>query len=164
MATQQLLLVKDVEHLGRSGDIVRVKAGYARNKLIPSKVALLADSKSIRLQAKLQEERKQKAIVDRSEAEAFAARIQGQTIRTTVKVDHDGHMYGSVSVSDIVRLVQEQLSITLEKRSVQLKHPIKTLGVTDIELKLQEGVNATFHLKILAEGAIEEPSPAAVEE
>lgn len=156
MATQQLLLIKDVEHLGRSGDIVKVKAGYARNKLIPSKVARFADKNSLRLQAKLQEERRQKAIVDKKDAEEFAQKIFGKTIVTIVKVDHAGHMYGSVSVNDIIRLVEEQHAITLEKRSVQLKSPIKELGLFDLELRLSEGVQTKFHLKVVAEGAVEE--------
>lgn len=155
MATK-LLLVEDVDNLGRSGDIVSVKPGYARNKLIPSRAAIFADKKSLRLQERLQEERKKKAIADKKDAEVLAESIDGKTVSTIVKVDHDGHMYGSVAISDILHLVKEQLSITLEKRSVHLAHPIKKTGKTEISIKLAEGVTAKLNLKVLAEGAEEE--------
>jgi len=155
MATK-LLLVQDVENLGRSGDIVSVKPGYARNRLVPTKVAVFADKKSLRMQARLQEERKVKAIQDKKDAELLAEKINGKTVTTTVKVDHDGHMYGSVSVNDILHLVKEHLSLTLEKRFVHLPHAIKKTGVSEIPLRLAEGITANFSVKVLAEGAEEE--------
>ncbi len=163
MATK-LLLVEDVDNLGRSGDIVSVKPGYARNKLIPSRAAVFADKKALRMQARLQEERRNKAIADKRDAELLAEKINGQIVTTTVKVDHEGHMYGSVAVSDILHLVQEQLSITLEKRYLHLPHPIKKTGLTEITLKLPEGIGARLLVKVLAEGAVEEePSVEAPE-
>ena len=76
MAATKLLLVEDVEDLGRSGEIVSVKPGYARNKLLPSGAAVLADKKALRMQAKLQEERAQKAISDKADAEKLKAQIE----------------------------------------------------------------------------------------
>jgi large subunit ribosomal protein L9 len=159
MATK-LLLVEDVENLGRSGDIVSVKPGYARNRLVPTKVAVFADKKSLRMQARLQEERLKKAVEDKKDAEMLAEKINGKTVTTIVKVDHDGHMYGSVSVNDILHLVQEQLSMKLEKRSIQLPHAIKKTGSTEISLRLAEGITAKFTLKVVAEGAEEEAEAA----
>lgn len=155
MATK-LLLIEDVEDLGRSGDVVSVKPGYARNKLIPSKVAVHADKRALRMQERLQEERLKKAATDKKDAELAAERIDGKTVTTIVKVDHDGHMYGSVAISDILHLVQEQHSVTLEKRWVQLPHAIKTTGQFPVTLKLPEGVTAKILVKVSAEGAEEE--------
>lgn len=144
----KLLLVKDVESLGRSGDIVSVRPGYARNFLVPMGFAVIADRNGLRKQARLQEERAQQAIADRQESDEVAARLNDQTVTTIVKVDHDGHMYGSVNVSDILHLLQEQLSVTLERKAVQLKQPIKELGDHAISIKLKEGVVATINLSI----------------
>lgn len=155
MATK-LLLIKDVQDLGRSGDIVSVRPGYARNRLIPMGSAVFADKNAVRRQARLQEERILKAAEDKKESEKIAAQIEGKTIKTTVKVDHDGHMYGSVSALDIVHLIEQQLEMTVEKHALQLKHPIKQTGTSNIIVKLPEGVVAAFHLKVMAEGAIEE--------
>lgn len=150
MATK-LLLIEDVEDLGRSGDIVSVRPGYARNFLLPQQLALVADKSALRMQTRLQEERRKKAVEDKKESEQQAALIEGKTLTTIVKVDHDGHMYGSVSATDIIHLMQEQEGIALEKRSVQLKHSIKETGVQEIQVKLKEGITATFTLKIVPE-------------
>lgn len=150
MATK-LLLIDDIDNLGRSGDIVSVRPGYARNFLLPQKLAVIADKRTIRMQARLQEERKQKAIEDKKEAEALAAQIETIHVTTTVKVDHDGHMYGSVTANDIIHLVKEQANIELERKYVQLKHAIKEVGVHTVSLKLKEGVHATVTLKIVPE-------------
>lgn len=162
--TTKLLLIEDVEDLGRSGDIVTVKPGYARNRLLPMGAAVPADKNAIKRQARLQQERIQKAAEDKASAEAIAKEIEGKTVVTRVKVDHDGRMYGSVSVADIIHLMNEQFKFELEKRWIQLKLPIKKTGSHHILLKLPEGVTSAFLLNVLAEGAEEEPvTPVAAE-
>lgn len=160
----KLLLIEDVDSLGRSGDIVGVKPGYARNFLIPQGLAVIASKQALRMQARLQEERQKKAIIDRQESDEQAAKLEGQTVTTIVKVDHDGHMYGSVNASDIAELLAAQLSITLDKRAIQLKHPIKETGAHTIHVKLKEGVSATFSLTIEAEPNKALPGEKAVKE
>lgn len=157
-----LLLIEDVEDLGRSGDVVKVKNGYARNYLLPQQCGVIADKNALKMQERLKEERTKKAASDKQEAEALAKNFENLTISTTVKVDQEGHMYGSVAIVDIVKLLQDEAKIHVEKRMVQLKHPIKKLGVHTIELKLNEGVPASFTLTIIAEGATEktEETPA----
>ncbi|MGK5594659.1 MAG: 50S ribosomal protein L9 [Parachlamydiaceae bacterium] len=150
MATK-LLLIQDVEDLGRSGDLVNVRPGYARNFLIPQQLAIVADKRTLRLQARLQEERQKRAVVDRSEAEALAQKLEGMTVEVQVKVDHEGHMYGSVTQADIIRLLQEQHNIELEKKNILLKHAVKTIGDTEIELKLKESVRASVLLRVTPE-------------
>lgn len=149
----KLLLLDDVEALGRSGDIVSVRPGFARNFLLPRGLARVADKNALRMQARLKEERIKKAVLDKKESEQHAERIKDLTVTTIVKVDHDGHMYGSVSAADIVRLLEEQSSIALEKRSIQLPHAIKEVGVHTIKVKLKEGVTTEFVLKIVPEEA-----------
>src|SRR5262249_16429727 len=139
--------------LGRSGDIVNVRPGYARNFLLPRGLGVVADKSALRMQTRLQEERRKKAIQDKKEAEEHATKILDVTLSTIVKVDHEGHMYGSVSAHDIVELLKEQVNIDVEKRSIQLKHPIKEVGVHTINVKLKEGVTSSFTLKIMPEEA-----------
>jgi large subunit ribosomal protein L9 len=150
MATQ-VLLTEDVETLGRQGEVVSVREGYARNFLLPQKVAVVASERTLRMQQKLKEERLKKAIQDKQESEETASRLQGITLTVVVKVDHDGHMYGSVSAADIVHLLQEHHHVSLERKAIQLKHPVKTTGVHDIHVKLKEDVTALVHLKIISE-------------
>ncbi len=154
MATQYLLL-EDVEGLGHSGEIVKnVKPGYVRNFLLPKKLVVIADKRALRLQEKLKEERQQRRLLDKQESDAIAARIEGLTLTKVVKVDHDGHMYGSVSVADIIHLLNEHVQVELDKKSIQLKHAIKTTGAHQITLKLKEGVTTSFHLKVVSEESL----------
>lgn len=146
----ELLLIEDVDDLGRSGDLVSVKPGYGRNYLLPQKKAVVADKRSLRMRARLQEERAKRAIVDKKEAEELAKKIMGIELSTIVKVDPEGHMYGSVAATDIVDLFAQQ-GHHIEKRNVVLAHPIKTLGVHQLALKLKEGVPVTYSLTVISD-------------
>lgn len=162
MATQVLLL-EDVEALGRSGEIVNVKPGYARNFLLPQGVAVMADKRALRMQQRLQEERQKRAVVDKKESEEMAIRIDGKTITKVVKVDHDGHMYGSVAISDLLHIMKDEMGVELEKKNIGLKHPIKATGVHVIPVKLKEGVNASFNLKVMSEEGFKAASQETTE-
>lgn len=146
----QLLLIEDVDDVGRSGDVVSVKPGFARNFLIPKKKAVVANPHTLRMQQRLKDERAKQAVVDQKEAEELANRLEGKVLTQIVKVDPEGHMYGSVTALDIVQLL-EQEGFKLERRNVLLAQPIKTLGEHIISLKLKEGVPAKVILKIEAE-------------
>lgn len=147
---QKLLLLEDVEDLGRSGEIVEVKSGYARNFLIPKKKATIAKKHTIALQKKLVEEREKKAVLDKKEAEELVAKLEKIVIEKEVKVDPEGRMYGSVGILDILQLLEKE-NIKLKKKDVLLKKPIKETGVFDIDFKLKEGVLASCKLKIIKE-------------
>jgi large subunit ribosomal protein L9 len=156
----QLLLIEDVDDLGRSGDLVSVKPGYARNFLLPQKKAVVADKFTLRMQARLKEERAKRALIDKKDAEILAERIGVMELEITVKVDPEGHMYGSVSAIDIVKLFENE-GIELEKRNVVLPHPIKEIGDHKVQLKLKEGVPAAFSLKVKSDIVIQSKTPAA---
>lgn len=151
MANSKLLLIQDVEELGKSGDVVSVRPGYARNFLIPQKMAVVAGAHALKMQARLQEERKKRAVVERQESEELASKMEGLSVSAIVKVDHEGHMYGSVSSADIVDLIEAQQGIRLEKRSILLKHAIKETGVFEIGIKLKEGVMSNVTVKVMGE-------------
>jgi large subunit ribosomal protein L9 len=148
----KLLLIEDVEELGRSGDIVSVRPGYARNYLLPQGFAVPADKRALRMQARLKEERLKRAVEDKKESEELATRLAGVVLSVVVKVDQEGHMYGSVSALDVVHLLKNETGIELEKRSVQLKHAIKETGTYPLVLKLKEGITADVTLKVIPEG------------
>ncbi|MES2345068.1 MAG: 50S ribosomal protein L9 [Chlamydiota bacterium] len=158
----QLLLIEDVDDLGRSGDVVTVKPGYARNFLLPQKKAVVADRYTLRLQARLKEERAKLAEIDKKDAEILADKVNEKVLEITVKVDPEGHMYGSVSAIDIVRLFEESEGIALEKRNVLIAQPIKALGDHVIQLKLKEGVPAKFTLRVNSDIPLPKRSEPAV--
>jgi large subunit ribosomal protein L9 len=149
---QQYLLIDDVEDIGRSGEIISVKPGYARNYLLPQQKAVLASPHTLRMQSKLQEERAKKADVDRKEAEELAAKLQGLTLKIAVKVDPEGNMYGSVGPTDIIQLFEKE-GIKVDRRNIGLNKPIKEIGVHQLTLKLKEGVTVGYTLQIVGEQA-----------
>ena len=114
----------------------------------------------MKIQARLKEERAKQSIIDKKEAEAVAETLSHLTITHEVKVDADGHMYGSVNAKNIVDLLAEE-KIEIERRMVSIEHPVKTLGIHTINLKLKEGVVAHFNLKVISDGEmavfVEEP-------
>lgn len=145
---QKILLLEDVENVGRKGEITSVKPGYAYNFLIPQGFALVANRAALRRQAKLQEERRIRAEVDRKEALELAAKLEGELLEIEVKVDQEGHMYGSVSALDIVERLKLKTGLELDKKMVQLKHPIKEVGVVDLTIRCKEDVTAQIHVKV----------------
>lgn len=156
----KVLLLKDVDNLGRAGEIVTARPGYIRNYLLPQGYAEVATKAALRKQARIQEERLLQAQKDKADSEAVAAKVTGITLTTVVKVDHEGNMYGSVTSHDLVDMLKEQTGLEIERRSIQLKHPIKRTGAHTIPLKLKEGVAAEIRLDVIAEGS-EQLKPVA---
>lgn len=160
---QQLLLLEDVDGLGRQGDIVKAKRGYVRNFLVPLKKALIADKNTLKKQARLQAEREKRAAVDRKESEEIAAKLKDFILSTEVKVDPEGKMYGSVSSADIVHLLGNE-GVTIERRQVLIPQALKALGSHKVPLRLKEGVEISFTLQINPEGGRSMTSSTKAEE
>ena len=147
----KVLLLQDVDYDKKKGEVINVRPGFARNYLFPRGYAIVATKQALKRQQELQKERQKQAAVDRQEAEAMAGQLNGVTFETHVKVDPEGHMYGSVSVLDIIHLVKAQTGVELERRVIVLKHAIKATGAHEIQLRLKEGVTAAIHVKIIPE-------------
>jgi len=155
----KLLLLEDVRNLGRKGELATAKAGFVRNYLLPKKKAVIADKRTIRMQEQLQKERAEQSAKDKKESEAIALRLKEKTLSIKVKNDPQGHLYGSVASSDIVKILEEQADLKLERKNVLLPKPFKTVGTFDVHLRLKEDVPATFKLKIEGETKVQEAKP-----
>jgi large subunit ribosomal protein L9 len=149
---QQYLLIEDVEDVGRSGELINAKPGFARNFLIPQQKAVLATVHTLRMQTLLQAERAKKAAIDKKEAEDLAEKFKGLILKISVKVDPEGNMYGSVGPTDIVELFAKE-GIQVDRRNIGLNKPIKDVGVHQMILKLKEGVACEYTLQIIGEQA-----------
>jgi len=160
---QQLLLLKDVHGLGRSGDVVTAKPGFIRNFLLPQKRAVIADKNTLKMQTRLKQEREKQAAVDRKGAEELAVQLKDLVLTTEEKSDREGKMYGSVTALDIARMLQEK-GHTLDRKNIVLPQPLKTIGVHKVELKLIEGVAGSIMVDIQPEGGplpVKKPEEAA---
>ena len=151
---QQLLLLEDIEALGKKGEIVSAKPGFVRNFLLPKGYAMIATPNTLRKQERLRAEREKQAIIDKKESEELAIQLEGMTLEIKVKVDPEGHMYGSVVAGDLLSLFLEK-GFSVDKKWILMSRPIKVTGIHKISLRLKEGVLASCNLHIIPEGGKE---------
>jgi large subunit ribosomal protein L9 len=157
---QQLLLIQDVDGLGKKGEVVSVKPGFTRNFLLPYGHALIADRHTLKMRERLQQERAAQAEIDKKASFELASKLKEVILEHEVKVDPEGHMYGSVTQLDISRMLEEK-GHEVERRQVNLHAPIKKIGEHKVPLRLKEDVEAYVTLRINAEG---KPFKAEVQE
>jgi large subunit ribosomal protein L9 len=163
MATTTVLLREDIETLGGRGEIVKVKAGYARNYLIPQKLASLATKGNIK---QIEQERSallKKAAVERSTAEAQATQMGDISLEFARKVGETGHLFGSVTSMDIVEALKAK-GYEIDRRRVSLKDAIKETGEFTVPVKLHREVSINVPVKVTdEEGNIIETAEAKQE-
>ena len=150
----QLILLDDVANLGKLGDSVHVSDGYARNYLLPKKLAAVATPGILRkIEARklqLQKEHEERIAV----AKAMADKIAKLTLSIGVKAGEDDKLFGSVNAQQIADAAAKE-GIELEKTAIDLESPIKELGSFDIPVKLHAEVTASLKVKVVREGAAE---------
>jgi large subunit ribosomal protein L9 len=138
----QAILLKDVETLGDSGDVVDVSPGYLRNYLVPRKLAQPATPASI-ADAERRREAAERAAVEAAEkAEETAGLLRKTVLTIPHQAGEDGRLFGSVTAQEIVEAVKQARGLRLEKRRVRLDEPIKTTGTHMVTVEVAEGVTA----------------------
>lgn len=148
----EVLLREHVKDLGRCGDVVNVSPGYARNFLFPRQIAMQATGDNKRAMAK------RRVVLDAVEAkrtaeyEALVASLSGIQLQTSAKADDQGHLFGSVSATQIVELLQK-MGHTFEEKAVRLDTPIKTVGTHPVRLHVHADLHAEILVIVEAEGA-----------
>jgi len=148
----EVILREHVDNLGKRGEIVKVADGYARNYLLPRKLALLATDGNRKQIEREREKFEAKESEERKVAEAIVARMAGVEIAIARKVGENDVLFGSVTSADIAAALGEK-GFDIDRRKLQLPEPIKKIGEFDIPLKLQRDVVATVKVKVVAEGA-----------
>ncbi len=144
----KVILSEDVKTLGKKGDVVNVSDGYARNMLLPRKLGVEATPKNLN-DLKLKKAHQQKLAQDNLEAaREFARNLEGKEIVLTLKVGENGKTFGSISAKEISDAAQEQIGMTLDKKKLQLESPIKSLGVTEVPLRLHPEVTGTVKVVV----------------
>ncbi len=146
----KIILRQDHEKLGKIGDVVDVKDGYARNFLIPRNLAYEATKSSLRM---LEEEKKQhakKQVKEHKHAELLAEQLEKTSVTIKMKVGEDDKLFGSVTAQLIADSLAEK-GITLDKRAIELEEPIKALGIYDVKARLATGVSGTVKVWVVRE-------------
>ena len=148
----EVILKEHVDNLGRRGDIVKVAAGYARNYLLPRKLALAvneANKRQVEREKKLGEVRDAE---ERNQADALAQRLAETDIEIARRVGEHNALYGSVTSADVVQALTTK-GFDIEKRKVQMPDPFKALGEYTVPVKIHRDVTAQVKVKVVAEKA-----------
>ena len=143
----KVILLQDVKALGKKGQIVNVNDGYARNFILPKKLGLEATGKNLndlKLQ-KANEEKVAQQILD--EAKELGKKIEAGKVELAIKIGEGGRAFGSVSSKEIAVAVKDQMGYDIDKKKIQLKDAIKTLGTHTVPVKLHPKV--TVELKVI---------------
>ncbi len=146
----EVILREHVEHLGARGDVVKVTPGYARNYLLPRKLALAVtenNKRQIEREKKLAEARDME---EKSAAEAVAARIGALEIEIARRVGENDALYGSVTSADVAQALKDK-GFEVDKRKITLPDPLKALGETTVPVKIHREVVAQVKVKVVAD-------------
>jgi len=155
MAQSEVLLLHPVTNVGGEGEKVRVKAGFARNYLIPRKLAMPAtrsNEKQIESLRKRREEREGKEL---AAAQELMAKLEALSIAIVVKTGEGGKMFGAVTGPDIIGKIAEN-GIELDRKQVHLPAPIKTIGDHTVAIKLHPEVQGELRFEVVSENPIED--------
>src|SRR5437868_2801550 len=143
----EVILREDVPSLGKAGQIVKVKPGYARNFLFPKNLAYEATDGNRKRIAAEQAAHAAKRAAERGEAEAFATRLGAATVTITAKAGDEGKLFGSIGGNDIAAALAK-MGHAVNKRRIDLEHPIKSVGEYTVPLKLHVEVTARIQVTV----------------
>lgn len=144
----ELLLIQSVEHLGKQGEVVEVKAGYALNYLVPEGLATIATDHHKRMvekhRAKLEDIERQR----QSELRKYAAEIAKQSVTIEAKATEEGHLYGSVGAPEIIDALKKQ-NITLASEQIKLEGVLKELGLYTVKIRFSSEVEGELKVWVV---------------
>lgn len=144
-----IILLQDVKTLGKKGEIVSVNEGYARNFIMPKKLGIEATNKNkndLKLQKANEEKLKQEQL---EQAQAFAKELSDKSVEVKLKSGSDGRTFGSISTKEIAAAAKDQLGYDIDKKKMQLKDPIKSIGAYTVTIKLHPKVNGELTVKVV---------------
>ena len=144
----KVILLEDVRSLGKAGDIVKVSDGYARNMLLPKKLAKEATAGNIKaLENKKAAEAEQRE-KDKAEAIVIREALESEVINLVSKGGDSGRLFGAVTNVDIANAIKEQKGFDIDKKKIRISSPIKTIGEYEAEIKLFTDVNAKVKINV----------------
>ena len=152
MARTKVLLTEDVMDLGEAGDVRVVAGGYARNFLFPRGFAVLATRGALKQAEEIRRAGMIRRAQQRAHAESQAEVLRGMKLLFETKAGDTDRLYGSVTSSEIAERLQEAAGFEVDRRGLQMEHPIRDLGVYDLALRLMADVSAEFQVAAVREG------------
>jgi large subunit ribosomal protein L9 len=150
MKNVEVLLRQNVKDLGRVGDVVKVAAGYARNYLIPSQMAARATPEMVKAMAKRREKSEAEEAAQRAQYQGVLDTLTQLSLKTAVKADEKGHLFGSVNVTALAKLLEEA-GHPVEESQIRLAEPIKTIGTHSFPVHVHGELAAAVTVEVEAE-------------
>ena len=143
----KVILKEDVQNLGQQGDVVEVKPGYARNYLMPQKLAILFTKQQKKSIEEAQIVEKRKLEREKDQLESVLKQVEDLNLSLKMQSEEDDKLFGSVTKLDIVKLLEEN-GITIDKKYIDLSSPIKTLGEHKVSIVFTKEMSASFTLVV----------------
>ena len=152
--------MEDIVGTGNAGEVVEVAAGYARNMLLPSGIAIEANKTNMKTLEHRRAKIAAKKTADKEMAESLAGQLDGKQVEFTAKAGEAGKLFGSVTAHDITEAVTKAYGFEIDRRKLLLDAPLKEIGLHDVKYRIYPEVEATIKVNILSEGApILPPAP-----
>lgn len=153
MPTTEVILTEKIESLAAEGDVVKVKAGYARNYLIPRGKALEVTPATLKRLTTLKAKRAEREAKELNEAEELSRRINKLKITMELETGEQGKAFGSITAADLAEKIKAELKVELDRHRIQLEKPIKDTGAHEVAINLHHGVIAKLNVNVKAKGA-----------
>lgn len=144
----KVILLQDIKGTGKKDQILEISDGYARNYLLPRKLAREATAEAVNSVANAKSADKHREEVKRAEAEQMARDLKGKVVRLAVRGGENGKIYGSVTNDQIASAIKEQLKVDVDKRKIEVEEPIKNAGQHFFNLKLMAGVSTRLIVNV----------------
>jgi large subunit ribosomal protein L9 len=145
----KLILTQEVTGLGAPGDVVEVKDGYGRNYLVPRGVAIRWTRGAEKTVESIKAARQSRAVRDHDHAVEIKNKLEAQPVSVKVRAGEGGRLFGAVTVSEIAEALQATSGEQVDKRTIAVTNPIKSLGAHQVSVKLDDEVSATVSLNVI---------------
>jgi large subunit ribosomal protein L9 len=156
----KVLFLEDVPPAGKAGEVREVSPGYARNYLLPRKLAMVATSSAVKSAELLHQAYIRRKAKTEAELKELAGQLEGREIIIKTKVGSRGRLYGSITNADIAEHLQKEMGVVLDKRKIKLEKPIKVLGTHEVVVKLGKDIEARLKVTVEEEKAESERGEA----
>ncbi|MBP5093654.1 MAG: 50S ribosomal protein L9 [Abditibacteriota bacterium] len=147
----KVVLIKDVKDVGKAGEVVNVSEGYGRNFLIPRKLAILGDAGALKNVADKKKNDAHKEALLLQHAKDTAAKMKDLTVTVKAKAGSENRLFGSVTGGEIAEVLEKDHDIKIDKRTINLKTPIKTPGAHEVTVKLHKDVSCKLNVNVVTE-------------
>ncbi len=147
----KVILLDNIKGVGKKDEIINASDGYARNYLLPKKLAVEANSENLSKLNNKKEAANYRKDVEKQNAEELAKKLKGIMLKIKVKAGENGKIFGGVTSKEISENLKSQYNFIVDKKKIDLKETIKTLGEFNIDIKLYEGVIAKLKIEVISE-------------